>query len=98
MHPLARPEPLPAIQVRGIHTLYANFCRVLDAGDELILDFGLHSELGNANSLVAPQRIALSPYTAKRLLDVLTATLETYERNFGPVETQTELRLLSRPA
>jgi hypothetical protein len=31
-------------------------------------------------------------------LDVLTATLETYERNFGPVETQTELRLLSRPA
>ena len=98
MEPLAPPEPLPTFQQREIHSLYVNVCRVLDSGAELIIDFGLYTEPGSANSLVAPQRIAISPYTAKRLWQVLTATLETYERNFVPVETQIEERLLPRPA
>ncbi|HTM54368.1 MAG TPA: DUF3467 domain-containing protein [Pirellulales bacterium] len=93
----AHPEPLTAVQDREAQSLYANFCRVLDSGDELVLDFGLHVELGAAKSLIAPQRIALSPYTAKRLCEALKATLETYERNFGPLKTDIQDRLVSRP-
>lgn len=93
----AHPEPLTIIQEREAQSLYANFCRVLDSGEELVLDFGLHVELGAAKSLIAPQRIALSPYTAKRLLEALKATLETYERNFGPLKTDIQDRLVPRP-
>jgi hypothetical protein len=96
MEASAHPEPSPAVQEREIHSLYVNFCRVLDSGDELILDFGLQIEFGAAQSLIAPQRIAISPYTAKRLLEVLQATLESYERNFGPLESEILGRLLSR--
>jgi Protein of unknown function (DUF3467) len=88
----AHPEPLTAVQDREAQSLYANFCRVLDSGDELVLDFGLHVELGAAKSLIAP-----SPYTAKRLCEALKATLETYERNFGPLKTDIQDRLVSRP-
>jgi hypothetical protein len=96
MEASAHPEPPPAVPEREIHSLYVNFCRVLDSGDELILDFGLQIEFVAAQSLIAPQRIAISPYTAKRLWEVLKATLETYERNFGPLETEIQERLVSR--
>src|SRR4051812_3278230 len=98
MQASAQPEPSPAIQEREIHSLYVNFCRVLDSGDELILDFGLQIDRRDGQSLIAPQRIALSPYTAKRLWEVLKATLDTYERNFGTVEPQIQDRLVPRPA
>ena len=79
----------------GIHTAYANFCRVSSTPEEFILDVGL-----NVNPIVPSQaavklshRIIMNHFTAKRLLGALSMTLQQHEQSFGVLETDVRKRV-----
>ena len=73
---------------------YANFCRVTGTPEELIVDFGLNSQVGNmpTSPIVISDRVVMSFYTAKRLLYALNATIERHEKVFGQVELDFQKR------
>jgi hypothetical protein len=73
---------------------YANFCRVTGTPEELILDFGLNSNpIGIAGRVEVAQRLVLNYYTAKRLLQALSVSVQRHESAFGALETNVEKRL-----
>lgn len=75
---------------------YANFCRVNGTPEELIVDFGLNSQLMGPTQepLVIKQRIVVNYYTAKRLLAALHASVQRHEAVFGVLETNIQKRAL----
>ena len=82
----------PPRQIRlddsAIETAYANFCCVRATPEEVILDFGVNPRTDAGNAPVRlDQRIILNPFTAKRLLAALNASLVRHEAVFGRVET-----------
>jgi hypothetical protein len=82
---------------------YANFCRVTGTPEELIIDFGLNQHPFGVPSEPVPvtQRIVTNYYTAKRLLQVLHASLQRHEATFGVLETDVQKRVrpgVARPA
>lgn len=78
---------------------YANFCRVTGTPEELIVDFGLNAQpLGASQEPVGvAQRIVLSYYTAKRLMQALHLTLQRHESTFGPLEIDVQKRVQNPP-
>ena len=89
----------PQIRVDDSHltAMYANFCRVTGTPEELILDFGLNPQPSQnpAEPIAVNQRIVTNYFTAKRILQALTLTLERHEVAFGVLETNVEQRLVS---
>ncbi len=83
-------------------TSYANFCRVTGTPEELIIDFGLNPQPVGVPTEPVPinQRIVLNFYTAKRMLAVLSMTLQRHEASFGVLETDIQKRVVggARPA
>lgn len=65
---------------------YANLVRISHTREEFILDF---------INMVPPQgavtaRVIMSPGHLKRLIGALTANLQIYEQNFGPIHEASE--------
>jgi hypothetical protein len=97
----AAPEQQPAqpqivVHDRNAFTCYANFCRVSGTPEELILDFGLNSNVPGATALDAinaEQRVVLNYLTAKRLFQVLAMTVQRHEAAFGTIEVNVERRV-----
>lgn len=90
--------PTPQIQVQDKHAAnsYANFCRVSGTPEELILDFGLNSNVPGApagETITTEQRVVINYFTAKRLFQVLAMTVERHEATFGVIEVNVERRL-----
>jgi hypothetical protein len=75
--------------------LYANFCRVTGTPEELIVDFGLTSQLFSTPTepVAITQRIITSYYTAKRMLHALQLTIQRHEATFGVLETDVQRRV-----
>lgn len=73
----------------GSAVAYANFCRLLGTPEELIIDFGLNTQVleNRPHAVATPQRVVTGWYTAKRLLRVLQQTVERHEAVFGVLET-----------
>ena len=67
---------------------YANFARVTFMPEELIVDFGLNTQLApNPNEPVKlTHRIVVNYFTAKRLFQLLGATIQQYEQTYGVLE------------
>jgi len=77
----------------SIESSYANFCCVRATPEEVILEFGLHARADAADAPVRlEKRIVVNPFTAKRLLAALNASLARHEAVFGPVETDAAKR------
>ena len=99
LSPVVEPQtPQPSITVNDRHafTCYANFCRVSGTPEELILDFGLNSNVPgavSADAITAEQRIVLNYFTAKRLFQVLAMTVQRHEAAFGTIEVNVERRV-----
>jgi hypothetical protein len=76
------------VDTREAVTYSANFARVRDTSEEIIIDFGLNDEAPNAPTrpIKIEGRVVMSPYAAKRLFAALEVTLATHERNFGKIE------------
>jgi hypothetical protein len=74
---------------------YSNFCRVSSTPEELILDLGLNTTPFASGDITVPvsQRIIMNHITAKRMLGLLSATLQRHEQAFGVVETDVRRRV-----
>ena len=74
---------------------YANFCRLLNTPEELLIDFGFNLQPMTAagQSAQITQRVATGWHTAKRLLQVLQMSVARHEAAFGVIETDVQRRI-----
>ena len=89
------PQHVP-VDIADMKTLYANFFRVTGTPEELVLDFGLNTQLmqpGGPEQVKLNQRLVLSFYTAKRLLNALSWAMNRHESTFGVIETDFQRRM-----
>src|SRR3989442_14902343 len=95
--PPPQQAPQFALDSSGISTVYTNFCHGTITPEELILDFGLNTQMGpNPNVPVKlTHRVVMNFYTAKRLLNFLHWTVNRYESQFGVLETDFQKRVKS---
>ena len=95
----AQPVQIP-VDVEHMVLTYANFFRVTGTPEELVLDFGLNTQQmtpgGTPEAVKLNQRLVMSFYTAKRLLNALQWAVSRYEGNFGVLETDFQKRLRSQ--
>lgn len=92
----AKSAAAPRIQINDENavTSYANFCRVTNTPEELILDFGLNPQPVGipSSSVTITQRIIVNYYTAKRLLHAMGASVQRHEAAFGVLEVDVQKR------
>jgi hypothetical protein len=105
----AVPEPPPAlpagpptqftVDASTISTAYANFCRVTGTPEELVLDFGLNTQMvpvaGEPVRLT--HRLVMNYFWAKRLLNALAMAVQEHERVYGVLETDIQKRMRNPP-
>lgn len=74
---------------------YANFCRVTGTPEELIIDFGLNAQpFGTPTEPIeVKQRLVVNYFTAKRLLQALSMSVQRHEAAFGVLETDVQKRV-----
>lgn len=84
------------VDISKISSCYANFCRVLGTPEELIVDFGLNTQVpgGPPEAVTASNRIVMNFYTAKRLLHALAMSVQRYEQTFGNLEVDVTKRVV----
>ena len=89
-----REFPVDASQ---LSTAYANFARVTGTPEELVLDFGLNTQMTpTPNEAVRlTHRLVLNYYTAKRLLGALHMAVHQHEQVYGILETDIQKRIKS---
>ena len=99
---LRTPEPAPAQQnvqfttdAGQISTVYTNFCRVSVTPEELVLDFGLNTQMvpNPAETVKLSHRIVMNFFTAKRLLGALMNVVQQHEGSFGALELDFQKRM-----
>ncbi len=83
------------VEDSDVTACYSNFCRVSSTPEELILDLGLNTTPFASGDITVPvsQRIIMNHITAKRMLGLLSATLQRHEQAFGVVETDVRRRV-----
>lgn len=86
---------VPKVDDSKVTGLYANFCRVTGTPEELIVDFGLNTQMRPTDDqpIALTQRVVMNYFSAKRLLQALTATVARHEQAFGTLETNVQRRL-----
>ncbi len=96
-------QPMPVrdfpVDTSGLMTGYANFARVTIGPEELILDFGLNTQINpNPNEPVKlTHRLVVNYYTAKRLMGLLQMSVHQHENVFGVLETDVQKRVRNMP-
>jgi hypothetical protein len=102
--PEAQPQAPQQIQQfptdsSNLSTVYANFCRVTGTPEELVLDFGLNTQMGPVPTepVKLTHRLVMNFYTAKRLLGALHHAIQGFERSYGVLEVDINKRLLNMP-
>ena len=73
----------------NMHSAYANVCNVMGTREEISLLFGTNKAWQAGSSEVRvelSQRIVLTPYTAKRLSQMLEQGVREYEQRFGKIK------------
>ena len=92
------PQPL-RLDETLLQSTYTNFVRVTGTAEEVILDVGLNKEQpqrGEQPQIEITQRIVVSFYTAKRLLNAIRMSVLRHEANFGTLETDVHRRLIKK--
>jgi hypothetical protein len=93
--PPAQQPPQFATDASEISAVYANFCRVNVTPEELVLDFGLNTQMvpTGAETVKLSHRIVMNFYTAKRLLGALMNVVQAHETSFGALELDFQKRM-----
>src|SRR5712691_7268558 len=96
----APPPPQFAVDTQGMSSTYTNWYRVTGTPEELILDFGLNPQMGQAPTepIKLTDRIVMNFFTAKRLLNALHFAVNRHESFFGALEVDVQRRLRNQPA
>ena len=77
-------------------SLYVNLARVTGTPEEVVVEFGVNTKLGQEVMQSDPpftQTVAMNFYTAKRFSAALQITIDRHEQAFGEVETDITKRL-----
>lgn len=92
----AGPRPMQPIDESRMEPFYANFFRVTNTAEEVVIDLGLNTATADTQHIpvVLEKRLVLNHYTAKRLFQALGITLERHEKSFGVIETNIQRRVL----
>ena|SRR5579871_4570310 len=92
-------QPPIAVDTTGMATNYVNWYRVTGTPEELILDFGLNPEHGQmpTQPIKLTDRLVLSFFTAKRLLQHLQFAVARHENFFGVLEIDFQRRVRGVP-
>jgi hypothetical protein len=97
--PAGAPGPMREFPVDSsrMSTHYSNFARVTGTPEELVLDFGLNTQMtpNAAEPVRLTHRLVLNYYTAKRLLGALHMAIQQYENVYGVLETDVQKRVRS---
>ncbi len=97
------PPPQPpqfAVDTAQLSTAYANFCRVTGTPEELVLDFGLNTQMTPVPSgepVKLTHRLVINFYTAKRLLGALHMAVQQHENMYGVLEVDINKRIRAQP-
>ncbi len=99
--PQQQQQQAPQFQVdtSGMSTNYANFARVTGTPEELILDFGLNTQLvptANGEPVKLTHRLVVNFLTAKRLLGALHMAVQQHEAVYGVLEVDVQKRVRQR--
>ena len=88
--------PIPTVEAEGMSALYANYVKVGPSPEELVLDFGLNTNLpgGQMVPIKISERIVLNYFTAKRLWAGIAMAIQRHEQTFGVLETDVNKRVL----
>ena len=93
--------PSFSVDTTGLSTAYANFCRVTGTPEELVLDFGLNTQMTPvpAEPVKLTHRLVVNYFTAKRLLGAMHMAVQQHENVYGVLETdiQKRVRASQRP-
>jgi hypothetical protein len=100
--PQAQQQQAPqfSVDTTALSTVYANFCRVTGTPEELVLDFGLNTQMQPiaAEPIKLSHRLVMNFYTAKRLLGALHMAVQQHENTYGLLETDINKRMRTNPA
>src|SRR5437868_1703387 len=95
----AQPQAAPqfTVDTTAMSAAYANFCRVTGTPEELVLDFGLNTQMTPQPSepVKLTHRLVMNYFTAKRLLGALHMAVQQHENAYGVLETDIQKRMRS---
>jgi hypothetical protein len=79
----------------ALSTVYTNFCRVSVTPEELVLDFGLNTQMTPTPNepIKLSHRVVMNFFTAKRLLGALMNVINQYENTYGALELDFQRRM-----
>ena len=99
--PQAGQQPQFPLDYSHLSTIYTNFCRVSVTPEELVLDFGLNTQMvpNPTETIRLTHRVVMNFYTAKRLMNALLGVVSQFENTYGVVELdfQRRARNVTRP-
>ena len=101
--PAGEPQPQQPPQFRtdysGLSTVYTNFCRVSVTPEELVLDFGLNTQLtpNPTEPIKLSHRVVMNFYTAKRIMQALLNVVQQHEGAYGVLELDFQRRARGVP-
>src|SRR5271166_83446 len=77
------------VDTTALSAAYANFCRVTGTPEELVLDFGLNTQMTPVPTepVKLTHRLVMNYFTAKRLLGALHMAVQQHENTYGVLET-----------
>jgi hypothetical protein len=97
----SQPVPPGAIQIdeTDASTIYTNFCQANLTPEEIVLSFGLNTQMQITKPVKTSHRVVMNFYTAKRLFNLLGQVIAQHEATFGPLEldAQRRVRVVARP-
>src|SRR5438094_580296 len=88
-----------SVDTGAMSTNYANFARVTGTPEELVLDFGLNTQMSpvpNAEAVKLTHRLVVNFFTAKRLLGALHMAVQQHENVYGVMEVDVQKRVRQR--
>src|SRR5262245_63447899 len=91
----AQAQPQFSVDTTALSSAYANFCRVTGTPEELVLDFGLNTQMTPvpAEPVKLTHRLVMHYFTAKRLLGALHMAVQQHEGVYGVLETDIQRRV-----
>jgi hypothetical protein len=91
-----QPAPTFPTDYSQLSTVYTNFCRVNVTPEELVLDFGLNTQMTPqpTEAVKLTHRVVMNFYTAKRLLGALNGVISQHERTYGVLELDFQRRAM----
>jgi hypothetical protein len=97
--PAAAQQPQFPTDYSQLSTIYTNFCRVSVTPEELVLDFGLNTQIqpNPTEPIKLSHRVVMNFYTAKRLMNALLGVVSQYENNYGVLELDFQRRARTQP-